>query len=244
MAPFCRKQRTCRYFSGATYFKPRGIPLRNLEINTLELDELEAIHLCDHEDLEQREAAEKMNISTSTLQRLLYSGRKKIIDALYNSKAIEITKHELIVEKNKNKNMLQFKNNYEDTFTMKKIIIPNDNGLVSEHFGHSLIFTLFEIEGNQIVRESDIDAPGHQPGMLPKFFHEKEVDLVITAGMGNQAIELFNSLNIKVIVGAHGPIKNVIRQFLEGKLQTGDSTCSDPHKNCQHDFSCRHEEKK
>jgi len=236
MAPFCKKHRICRRFLGATYFKPRGIPLHDLEINILDLDELEAIHLCDHEDLEQREAAERMNISTSTLQRLLYSGRKKIIDALYNSKAIEITKHELIVEKSKAKYALQLKNNNEDMLViMKKIIIPNDNGLVSEHFGHSPVFTLFEIEDNKITRETNINTPGHQPGMLPKFFHEKGIDIVITGGMGNRAIELFNTYNIEVIVGANGSVKNVIRQFLEGKLQTGESTCHGSHKNCQHE---------
>ncbi len=99
MAPFCRKRRSCRRFLGATYYKPRGIPLNKLEVNILELDELEAIHLCDYEGLEQKQAAEKMEISTSTLQRLLYSGRKKIIDALYTAKAIKILKHEQILEK-------------------------------------------------------------------------------------------------------------------------------------------------
>ena len=99
MAPFTRKQRFCRLFSGRAYFKPRGVPLSSLDINKLGLDELEAMHLCDYEDLHQSEAAAKMGISTSTLQRLLYSGRKKIIDALYNSKAIEIIKHEQILEK-------------------------------------------------------------------------------------------------------------------------------------------------
>ncbi len=98
MAPFVTKQRSCRPFNGSTYFKPRNISLTSLEINILELDELEAIHLCDHEDLSQTEAAEKMKISTSTLQRLLYSGRKKIADALYSSKAIEILKPKQVTE--------------------------------------------------------------------------------------------------------------------------------------------------
>lgn len=101
MAPFKTKQRNCRPFRGVTYFKPRGVPLSDLEINTLELDELEAIHLCDHEGLNQMEAAEKMRISSSTLQRLLYSGRSKVVDALYNSKAIEIIKPEYVIESTK-----------------------------------------------------------------------------------------------------------------------------------------------
>ena len=98
MSPFMSKKRFCRCFEGATYFKPRSIPLKDLQINELELDELEAIHLCDYEDLNQAEAAEKMKISSSTLQRLLYSGRKKIIDALYASKAIKISKSDQISE--------------------------------------------------------------------------------------------------------------------------------------------------
>jgi predicted DNA-binding protein (UPF0251 family) len=40
-----------------------------------------------------------MQISTGTIQRLLYAGRKKIIDAIYSSKAIEIKKHEHITER-------------------------------------------------------------------------------------------------------------------------------------------------
>lgn len=98
MPPFVRKARFCRCFDGANYFKPRGIPLGDLQVNDLVLDELEAIHLCDFDELEQWMAAEKMKISTSTLQRLLYSGRKKIIDALYNSKALKISKHDDITE--------------------------------------------------------------------------------------------------------------------------------------------------
>ncbi len=98
VSPFQKKQRYCRKFNGTSFFKPQAISLAALEINELELDELEAIHLCDYEDLSQSQAAERMNISTGTLQRLLYSGRKKIIDAIYDSKALRINKNEHIVE--------------------------------------------------------------------------------------------------------------------------------------------------
>jgi uncharacterized protein len=88
--PFKKKHRCCRPFNGIKFFKPNGIHMCNLEILQLERDELEAIHLCDYEDLNQQEAADKMKISTGTLQRLLYSGRKKVADALFSSKAIQI----------------------------------------------------------------------------------------------------------------------------------------------------------
>ncbi len=98
MSPFQRRKRLCRTFEGAIFYKPKGIPLSTLQITSIELDELEAMHLCDVDELNQAEAATKMNISTGTLQRLLYSGRKKLVDAIYTSKALQIDKHEDIEE--------------------------------------------------------------------------------------------------------------------------------------------------
>lgn len=71
--------------------------MAGLEIIDLSQDELEAMRLCDFEDLEQEEAAKKMNISRGTVQRLLYSGRKKILDAVLHSKALRIIGGEHIV---------------------------------------------------------------------------------------------------------------------------------------------------
>jgi uncharacterized protein len=73
-----------------TYYKPRGIPMRFLEEISLELDELEAIRLKDHEGLYQDAAAEKMKISRQTFGRILESAHKKIAEALIYGKAIRI----------------------------------------------------------------------------------------------------------------------------------------------------------
>jgi len=90
MAPRPRKFRMCREFNGTTFYKPRGVPLSMLEMNELDIEELEALRLCDFEELEQEEAAKKMGISRASLQRDLYSARKKVADALLHSKAIKI----------------------------------------------------------------------------------------------------------------------------------------------------------
>ena len=76
----------------AVYFKPRAIPLSMLEEVDLNIDELESLRLCDLKDLEQEEAAKKMKISQSTLQRILVSARKKVAEALTEGKAIKIIK--------------------------------------------------------------------------------------------------------------------------------------------------------
>ncbi len=62
--------------------------MNQLPMTEVELDELEAMRLCDKEGMNQSEAAEKMDISRGTLQRLLYSGRRKVVDSFINTKAI------------------------------------------------------------------------------------------------------------------------------------------------------------
>ncbi len=74
------------------YFKPQGIPLRELEEVILLPDELEALKLYEVDELEQVKAAKQMKISQPTFARLLGSANKKIANAIINGKAIRIEK--------------------------------------------------------------------------------------------------------------------------------------------------------
>lgn len=86
------KPRRILFDPSVVYFKPRAVPLSELEEVDLNVDELEALRLCDLKDLKQEEAAKKMKISQSTLQRILTSARKKVAEALIRGKAIRIKK--------------------------------------------------------------------------------------------------------------------------------------------------------
>ena len=97
MSPRPRKWRFCRPLMGEVFFKPQAVPMSVLEIVELGQDELEAMRLCDCEDLEQEEAAKRMNVSRGTVQRLLYSGRKKVLEAILNNKALRIVGGEHII---------------------------------------------------------------------------------------------------------------------------------------------------
>jgi len=89
------RPRLCRkieFNPNITYFKPQGVPMRELEIVELTAEEIEAYRLRHINDMEQQEAADKMHTSQSTYQRILCSAYKKIADALINGKAIKIVK--------------------------------------------------------------------------------------------------------------------------------------------------------
>ena len=85
-----KKKRHCRFLENEIVYKPTSIPMKELQVNNLEADEFEAIRICDYEGKSQIEASEIMGISRGTIQRLLNSGRKKIVDCFLNKKAIII----------------------------------------------------------------------------------------------------------------------------------------------------------
>lgn len=97
--PRPRIPRKVSFHPEATYFKPVGIPLGELEQEVLTHDEVEAIRLIDHDKIEQNEACKKMGISQATLSRLLSSARQKISQALVHGKAIKIYEGDIELKK-------------------------------------------------------------------------------------------------------------------------------------------------
>jgi predicted DNA-binding protein (UPF0251 family) len=66
--------------------------MRFLEVVELTREEVEALRLKNIKDLDQIEAAKKMNTSQSTFQRILSSAYRKISKAIIEGKAIKIIK--------------------------------------------------------------------------------------------------------------------------------------------------------
>ena len=83
-------RRRVRGRPGSSYFKPAGIRMIGLDESVLTMPEFEAIRLVDLNEVSQEEAGKSMQISQSTLSRILKFGRKKIADAIVNGKAIKI----------------------------------------------------------------------------------------------------------------------------------------------------------
>ncbi|NLZ24219.1 DUF134 domain-containing protein [Candidatus Dojkabacteria bacterium] len=80
------------YSFSEIYFKPRGIPLSQLEEIHITDEELETLRLRYIEKREQTEAAKQMGISQSQYQRDLSSVLEKISRALIEGYAISVSK--------------------------------------------------------------------------------------------------------------------------------------------------------
>ncbi|MBN2120493.1 MAG: NifB/NifX family molybdenum-iron cluster-binding protein [Candidatus Omnitrophica bacterium] len=106
-----------------------------------------------------------------------------------------------------------------------KVAISTDSDFVSAHFGRCPEFTLVDIENNQVVKKEVIDNPGHQPGLIPQFLHQKGVECIICGGMGMRARGFFDEFGIQAIVGVSGRVDAVIEKLKQGVLEGGESFC-------------------
>ena len=109
-----------------------------------------------------------------------------------------------------------------------RIAIPVAHGQLSQHFGHSRKFALVDVDpgAREITGSVEVDAPEHQPGLLPPWLEERGVNVVIAGGMGARARSLFEALAIEVFTGApaEGP-GTLVRQYLDGQLVSREVTC-------------------
>ena len=109
-----------------------------------------------------------------------------------------------------------------------KIAVPLAGERLSMHFGHCERFALVEVDlaAKKILNREDIDAPPHQPGLLPPWLAERGANMIIAGGMGRRAQDLFVEQGIQVIVGAPADTpERLVGDYLAGTLQAGENVC-------------------
>lgn len=108
----------------------------------------------------------------------------------------------------------------------KRIAVPTEGGRLCAHFGHCQFFTVFDVEDHKITKKFSLEPPPHEPGILPAWIAEQGVTDVITGGIGQRAIHLFNNHQINVFVGA--PMKSpeeLAKDLVDDSLDAGANYC-------------------
>jgi len=109
-----------------------------------------------------------------------------------------------------------------------KIAIPSANGKLSLHFGHCKDFDIFEVdEGSKtITKKESHTPPPHEPGVLPAWLSDMNVDLILAGGMGQRAVQMFEDKGIKVLVGVQGEeTESLVKSYMEGTIVSGTNVC-------------------
>jgi len=109
-----------------------------------------------------------------------------------------------------------------------RIAIPTAGGKLAMHFGHCEAFTFLDVDTakKEVLGAETVQAPAHQPGLLPVWLSERGANMIIAGGMGMRAQNLFSQQNIEVVVGAPAEDpRQVAESYLAGSLQTGPNVC-------------------
>lgn len=109
-----------------------------------------------------------------------------------------------------------------------RIAIPLAGDKLSPHFGHCERFALVDVDApvRRVLRQEDVEAPPHEPGLLPSWLAQRGVTAVLAGGMGQRAQDLFAQQGIVVVVGVPSETpKRLVAQYLTGTLRAGDNVC-------------------
>ena len=109
-----------------------------------------------------------------------------------------------------------------------RIAVPVADGLLSMHFGHCERFAFFDTDpqSGTVLESHELDAPEHQPGLLPRWLSERGAQIVIAGGMGHRAQTFFADFGIDVLVGAQVDTAEwLVASYLNGTLRAGENIC-------------------
>lgn len=238
--------RTIERVPEITFFKPQGVPLRDLEIVHLALDELEAMRLVDLDGLYQEEAAEQMGVSRPTLGRILENARRKVSMALLEGKALRLEGGNYTVTvAPSNSPGRCWRNKQGGTWSRAgqksinqggsmKIAIPTEDGThIGDHFGRSPSFLVFTIEEGQI-REKSLRQNTHAEG---EHGHEGAgghsdilaalagCQVVIAHGMGPRAVRDLEASGLEIRRTSTEDAEEAIQLYLQSQLPNATGSC-------------------
>jgi predicted DNA-binding protein (UPF0251 family)/predicted Fe-Mo cluster-binding NifX family protein len=208
------KCRRVEFLPDVTYFKPAGIPLKNLEEISMSVEEAEALRLKDLEGLEQEEGAEKMNISRPTFQRILATARQKIADALLNGKAIRIEggNFEVALGQTKKDGIIKIG---------ISAAAPGMDAEIDPRFGRCRYFVIVDPETMtwETLENSGVEDGGGAGIATAKSLTGKDIATIITGNCGPNAYNALTAAGIKVITGVSGTVKDAVEDYKAGKLK-------------------------
>ena len=221
------RPRHCRYVSAApavTYFKPRGIPLRELQEVCLEVEELEALRLADAEGLTAQEAAQHMRISRHTFGRTLASARRTVALALTRGMALRIEGGTYAVTQN-----LPHENKEHN---MQKIAVssegPTLDDIVDPRFGRAGGFVVVTLPDKSVEY---IDNGASQTMSMGAGIETAErmsragVDVVISGYVGPKAFEALKAADIKICQDVEGvTVREAVERFERGELPFAEAS--------------------
>ncbi len=125
-----------------------------------------------------------------------------------------------------------------------KIAVPTRNNRVDGHFGHCEYYTIFTINEDKSIAESQFLASPEGCGCksnIASILRNMDVSIMLAGNMGQGAIQNLNSFGLEVVRGCSGDVNDVVMDYLADKISDSGVSCA---QNEQHQGggggSCNH----
>ena len=96
------------------------------------------------------------------------------------------------------------------------------------HLGEARWFARVEVspQDRTVIRSQVVEGPPHEPGSFPRWLREQNVQALITAGIGQRALDNLTHHGVEVRIGQAGaPVESVVAAWLAGQLTQMPNGC-------------------
>lgn len=110
----------------------------------------------------------------------------------------------------------------------RKIAVSVDeNGVVTEHFGKSTRFFIYELDRDILLSKSELSIEGEGHIVRSERLRENGIQVLICGGIGPDALNLLLQGNIMVIPGQSGDSDVAVASYADGSLLGAGGSCAD-----------------
>ena len=242
--PRPRKNRKVCHYPHTLSFLPEDKP-DNAEPVILTVDEYETIRLIDREGFSQEECGAWMGVARTTVQMTYTSARRKLADVLVEGRCLRIEGGDYHLCDGasdgcghnscfKQKFFAQYQKRKDGN--MMRIAVTYENGNIFQHFGHTQLFKVYDVEDGQVVSSAVVDTNGSGHGALAGVLQALQAEVLICGGIGGGAQMALAAAGIKLYGGVSGNADAAVEAFLAGQLDYN------PNVQCNHHGEHHHGE--
>jgi len=234
--PRPRKFRKVCHFPQTLAFSPAEAAAAKEPV-LMTVDEYETIRLIDKEGLSQEECCSFMQVARTTVQQVYASARKKLADAIVDSRPLLITGGDYRLcsgEDPHNRCTSCFKHQYHHLYEKPKgdqlmrIAVTYENGLIFQHFGHTQQFKVYDVQDEKILSSEVVDTNGSGHGALAGVLTALNADVLICGGIGGGAQMALAAAGIRLFGGVSGSADAAVEALISGQL------AYNPNVQCNH----------
>ena len=123
-----------------------------------------------------------------------------------------------------------------------RIAVTYENGEIFQHFGHTELFRIYDVEDGKVTHRMTIRPVGAGHEAMAGVLKKAGADLLICGGIGSGAQQALEALGIRLCAGVRGSSDAAVDAFLRGTLNyttTSNCTAHDAEGGCGHD--CGHD---